>query len=101
MPRARASPGQVPSGLRTTMVGYVAFPSMRPSGRRDPAARRKDTPRQSRLTELGWASTHIGEISPRRRLEPTTKTEVYEVKLGDEYLMSSMFTVAEEELARL
>lgn len=56
---------------------------------------------QSRLTELGWASTHIGEISLRRRLEPTTKTEVYEVKLGDEYLMSSMFTVAEEELARL
>jgi spermidine synthase len=54
-----------------------------------------------RLAELGWASTRIGEISLRRRLEPTTKTEVYEVKLGDEYLMSSMFTVAEEELARL
>lgn len=54
-----------------------------------------------RLTELGWASTRIGEVSLRRRLEPTTKTEVYEVKLGDEYLMSSLFTVAEEELARL
>ncbi len=54
-----------------------------------------------RLVELGWAPTRIGEISLRRRLEPTTKTEVYEVKLGDEYLMSSMFTVAEEELARL
>jgi len=55
----------------------------------------------SRFAELDWASTRIGEISLRRRLEPTTKTEVYEVKLGDEYLMSSLFTVAEEELARL
>jgi spermidine synthase len=54
-----------------------------------------------RFAELGWAQTRIGEISLRRRLEPTTQTEVYEVKLGDEYLMSSMFTVAEEELARL
>ncbi|MDP9793059.1 spermidine synthase [Catenuloplanes nepalensis] len=54
-----------------------------------------------RFAELGWASTRIGEVSLRRRLEPTTNTEVYEVKLGDEYLMSSMFTVAEEELARL
>ncbi|HEY0534366.1 MAG TPA: spermidine synthase [Actinoplanes sp.] len=55
----------------------------------------------SRFAELAWASTRIGEISLRRRLDPTTKTEVYEVKLGDEYLMSSLFTVAEEELARL
>ena len=54
-----------------------------------------------RLAELAWASTRIGDISLRRRLEPQTKTEVYEVKLGDEYLMSSMFTVAEEELAGL
>jgi spermidine synthase len=54
-----------------------------------------------RFAELGWAPTHIGEISLRRRLEPTTRTDVYEVKLGDEYLMSSLFTVAEEELARL
>ena len=55
----------------------------------------------SRFAELDWASTRIGEISLRRRLEPTTKTEVYEVRLGDEYLMSSLFTVAEQELARL
>ena len=55
----------------------------------------------SRFAELAWAPTRIGEISLRRRLEPTTRTEVYEVKLGDEYLMSSLFTVAEEELARL
>ena len=54
-----------------------------------------------RFAELDWAPTRIGEISLRRRVEPTAGTEVYEVKLGDEYLMSSMFTVAEEELARL
>jgi spermidine synthase len=54
-----------------------------------------------RFVELAWAPTRIGEISLRRRLDPTTRTEVYEVKLGDEYLMSSLFTVAEEELSRL
>jgi spermidine synthase len=54
-----------------------------------------------RFTELDWAETPIGEISLRRRLDPQLKTDVYEVKLGDEYLMSSLFTLAEEELARL
>ncbi|WP_250036598.1 spermidine synthase [Paractinoplanes maris] len=54
-----------------------------------------------RFAELAWVPTSIGEISLRRRLDPTTRTEVYEVKLDDEYLMSSLFTVAEEELARL
>jgi spermidine synthase len=54
-----------------------------------------------RFAELDWVPTRIGELSLRRRLEPTTKTEVYEVRLGDEYLMSSLFTVAEQELARL
>lgn len=54
-----------------------------------------------RFAELAWAQTRIGEISLRRRLDPRTETEVYEVKLGDEYLMSSLFTVAEEELAHL
>lgn len=54
-----------------------------------------------RFAELDWAATRIGEVSLRQRLEPATNTLVYEVKLGDEYLMSSMFTVAEEELARL
>lgn len=43
----------------------------------------------------------MGEISLRRRFDRTVETEVYEVKLGDEYLMSSLFPVAEIELARL
>jgi spermidine synthase len=43
----------------------------------------------------------LGVISLRRRIEPTLNVDVYEVKLGDEFLMSSLFTVAEVELARL
>jgi spermidine synthase len=54
-----------------------------------------------RFEELDWRQTPMGEISLRRRLEPTLQVDVYEVLLGDEYLMSSLFTVAEEELARL
>jgi len=55
----------------------------------------------SRLEELDWQQTPMGELSLRRRHDPAVDAEVYEVKLGDEYLMSSLFTVAEEELARL
>ncbi|MFI5694782.1 spermidine synthase [Kribbella sp. NPDC051586] len=51
--------------------------------------------------ELDWQRTPMGEISLRRRHDPVLEAEVYEVKLGDEFLMSSFFTVAEVELARL
>jgi spermidine synthase len=54
-----------------------------------------------RFEELAWRETPMGEISLRRRWDPTVEQEVYEVKLGDEFLMSSLFTVAEIELARL
>jgi len=55
----------------------------------------------ARFAELAWCETPMGVISLRRRLEPSLKIDVYEVKLGDEFLMSSLFTVAEIELARL
>ncbi|MFV2010297.1 MULTISPECIES: spermidine synthase [unclassified Micromonospora] len=55
----------------------------------------------ARFEELDWRQTPMGEISLRRRRDPVVDREVYEVKLGDEYLMSSLFTVAEIELARL
>ena len=55
----------------------------------------------SRLEELDWQQTPMGELTLRRRHDPLVDAEVYEVKLGDEYLMSSLFTLAEEELARL
>ena len=49
--------------------------------------------------ELDWRPTPLGEISLRRRLEPNLQIDVYEAKLGDEFLMSSLFTVAEIALA--
>jgi spermidine synthase len=55
----------------------------------------------ARFEELDWRATPIGEISLRRRLDPQLRVDVYEVKLGDEFLMSSLFTVAEEALADL
>lgn len=55
----------------------------------------------ARFEELGWSPTPIGEVSLRRRRDPGTGNDVFEVKLGEEYLMSSLFTVAEVELARL
>ncbi len=54
-----------------------------------------------RFEELDWQDTPIGEISLRRRVEPTLGVDVFEVKLGEEFLMSSLFTVGETELARL
>lgn len=53
----------------------------------------------ARFEELGWGPSPIGEVSLRRRLDPVTQHDVFEVKLGDEWLMSSQFTVAEQELA--
>ncbi|WP_235883896.1 hypothetical protein [Saccharopolyspora elongata] len=52
-----------------------------------------------RFEEIDWRETPIGAISLRRRRDPLLDVDVYEVKLDDEYLMSSLFTVAEEELA--
>ncbi len=55
-----------------------------------------------RIDELGFAHTPLGELTLRRRPEPLLRNEVvYEVKLGDEYLMSSLFTESERQLANL
>jgi spermidine synthase len=43
----------------------------------------------------------MGELQLRRRQDPVLAADVYEVKLGDEFLMSSAFTAGEVELARL
>ncbi|MFG6477120.1 spermidine synthase [Microbacterium sp. P06] len=55
----------------------------------------------ARFEELDWQETRMGELTLRRRADPATGELIYEVKLKDEYLMSSLFTVAEEELATL
>ena len=51
--------------------------------------------------EIDHQRTPMGDISLRRRLEPTLQVDVYEVKLGDEFLMSSLFTATEEAVATL
>ncbi|MCH9814886.1 MAG: spermidine synthase [Actinomycetia bacterium] len=55
----------------------------------------------ARFAELDYEDTGMGELTLRRRFDPQLQMEVYEVKLGDEFLMSSLFTVAEEQLSEL
>lgn len=55
----------------------------------------------ARFEEIDWRPTPMGDISLRRRRHPVSGDEVYEVKLGDEFLMSSLFTAGEIALTRL
>ncbi|MCK7613808.1 spermidine synthase [Roseibium sediminicola] len=49
--------------------------------------------------ELDYAPTPIGAISLRRRHILALQTDVYEILLGEEHLMSSLFTASEIALA--
>lgn len=52
--------------------------------------------------ELDYQETPLGAISLRRRSEPRLDNLlIYEVKLGDEFLMSSLFVEAEKQLSTL
>src|SRR5258707_13125415 len=51
--------------------------------------------------ELDFRPTPMGVLTLRRRRHLSTGVDIYEIKLGDEFLMSSLFTAAEIELARL
>ena len=51
--------------------------------------------------ELAYSETAIGELSLRRRRELKLDVDVYEIKLGEEFLMSSLFTASEIALADL
>lgn len=52
--------------------------------------------------EIDSQASPIGEISLRRRRIPALgDKDIYEVKLGEEFLMSSMFVDAEEALSEL
>jgi spermidine synthase len=55
----------------------------------------------ARFQELDWRVTPLGELVLRRRWDPVVGREVHEIKLNDEFLMSSLFTVAEVALGRL
>ena len=51
--------------------------------------------------ELDYRRTPLGELTLRRRMQISLGIEVFEVKLGDEFLMSSLFNEGEIALARL
>lgn len=54
------------------------------------------------IEELDYQQTPLGELVLRRRRSPSLQNElVYEVKLGDEMLMSSSVNESERALARL
>ena len=55
----------------------------------------------ARFEELDWRETPMGAISLRRRRDPVLGVDVYEVKLDEDFLMSSVFTAGEIALARL
>ena len=55
----------------------------------------------ARFQVLDARQTPMGVISLRRRHDPVSDSEVYEAKLDDEFLMSSLFVAAEVEVARL
>ncbi len=55
-----------------------------------------------KVEEIAYHKTPLGELTLRRRTETLLQnTEVFEVKLGDEYLMSSLFTEGERQLSYL
>ena len=51
--------------------------------------------------ELAYSATPMGLLTLRRRKEITLGVDIYEIKLDEEFLMSSLFTVAEVALANL
>ena len=52
--------------------------------------------------QIDTCATPIGQVTLRRRRIPgLTDDDIYEVKLGDEFLMSSLFVKAEEALSDL
>ena len=55
-----------------------------------------------KVEELAFHKTPIGDLILRRRSEPLLRIdEIFEVKLGDEFLMSSIFTEGETELSNI
>ena len=56
----------------------------------------------ARFEELDFRPTPLGDLVLRRRTMTTLDNlEVYEILLGPEFLMSSLFTEVEEQLSHL
>ena len=73
---------------------------MRPHAQ-GPAGQRPLVPMSTDFEELDYQVTPIGALILRRRLERSLGVVVYEIKLGDAFLMYSLFTASEIALARL
>lgn len=56
---------------------------------------------RAHFEELDYRPTPLGDLVLRRRTDPSLGVEIYEIKLGDEFLMSSLFTEGETALARI
>ncbi len=57
---------------------------------------------QPRFEEIDYQQTPLGEVILRRRtMQTLDNLEVYEIMLGADFLMSSLFTVVEEALSTL
>ncbi len=66
------------------------------------AYRARELTAMKTIEELDYQKTPLGELVLRRRRSPSVPDEpVYEVKLGDEMLMSSSVNVSERALATL
>lgn len=67
-----------------------------------PASRRRLTAMTPLFQELDFRTTPMGDLSlRRRRILALDNLDVWEIKLGEAFLMSSLFTVVEEALAQL
>src|SRR6266571_2413306 len=87
-------------GKRARMALLQGAPQIQGHSWRGRAAVRAGRMSRS-FEELDFRPTPMGVLSLRRRRRPMSDVDVYEIKLGDEFLMSSQFTAAEIELARL
>jgi spermidine synthase len=55
----------------------------------------------ARFEELDYCPTRMGALSLRRLRDPKLDVDVFEIRLGEESLMTSLFTASEIALARL
>lgn len=55
----------------------------------------------ARFEEIDYQPTAIGALSLRRRRDAASGEDIFEIKLGDDFLMSSNFTASEIALADL
>lgn len=55
----------------------------------------------ARFREIDFRPTPLGDLILRERWDPVARQDLLEIKLGDEFLMSSLFTVSETALGHL